>query len=70
MRKSYAGTTIPCLGMCAKKVKWVTRSDVWVEIPSIRALLEAMRDKIAGSKSYNKNNRRVCEAFWSAEIVR
>lgn len=27
------------------KVKWVTRSDVWVEFPSVRALLEEMRDK-------------------------
>jgi hypothetical protein len=28
------------------KEEWVTNLDVWVKFPSIRALLEVMRDKI------------------------
>ena len=56
MRRSaiaYAGVaskatfTIPCLGMCEKQDKWVTKLSIGgVEVPSVRAFLKVTRDEI------------------------
>ncbi len=57
---SYAGLMAPHFPVSETSGKqdwWVTRSDVWVEVPSVRALLEVMRDKImrqALAKSKNQ----------------
>ena len=51
------------------RIKWVTRSDVWVEFPSVRALLEVMRDKTM-RQALAKSKKQAVESVKSSETLR
>lgn len=69
---SYAGRKTPRFPVsehCGKQDWWVTRSDVWVEFPSVRALLEVMRDKTM-RQALAKSKKQAVESVKSSETLR
>jgi hypothetical protein len=51
------------------KEEWVTNLNVWVKFPSIRALLEVMRDKIM-RQALAKSKKQAVESVKSSGTLR
>lgn len=56
-------TTIPCLGMCGKQGKWVTRNYTYGLKSPVFVHYKQEDSKVLKS-------RKIYEGFWSPEIVR